>query len=116
MSTLAVKTRARAEGGNKKGHSYRPLPTQFRRDGFDFRQIAREGDVGIYAQVWNGCPDLAVCFEVIRVKRRQGFEIKGKLIEPAEVYPNSEAWGLDGFTFADKDAAFAKLRALRNGR
>jgi hypothetical protein len=110
------KTSATAEGRSKKRHSYRPLPTRFRRDGFDFRQIARQGDAAIYAQVWNVCSDPAVCFEVVRIKRRQGVEIKGKFIGPREVYPNSEAWGADSFTFADKDVAFAKLRALRSGR
>jgi hypothetical protein len=88
------------------------LPTRFRRDGFDFRQIARQRDAAIYAQVWNVCSDPAVCFEVVRIKRREGFEIKGKFIEPREVYPNSEAWGTDGFTLTDRDAAFAKLREL----
>jgi hypothetical protein len=87
------------------------LSKEFGRDGFSYRQIAREGDAAIYEQTWNACPDPALCFEVIRVKRREAFQIDGRLIEPAEVYPNSEAWGADGFTFADKDAAFAKLRA-----
>jgi hypothetical protein len=53
-----------------------------------------------------------VCFEVIRIRRRDGFQIGGRLVEPAEVYPNSEAWGVDGFMFTDRDAAFAKLREL----
>ena len=30
----------------------------------------------------------------------------------AEVYPNSEAWGMDGFTVTDNEAAFAKLREI----
>lgn len=34
------------------------------------------------------------------------------LVEPAEVYPNSDAWGVDAFTFTDKEAAFAKLREV----
>jgi hypothetical protein len=49
---------------------------------------------------------------VIRIKRREGFEIGGRLVEAAEVYPNSEAWGVDGFTLTGKDAAFTKLREL----
>jgi hypothetical protein len=40
------------------------------------------------------------------------FQIGARFIEPAEIYPNSEAWGVDGFTFTDKDVAFAKLREL----
>ena len=47
---------------------------------------------------------------MIRIRRREGFQIDGRFVEPAEVYPNSEAWGTDGFTLTDRDAAFAKLR------
>jgi hypothetical protein len=47
------------------------------------------------------------------VLRVGGFQIDGRLVEPAEVYPNSETWGVDGFTFTDKDAAFAKLREVK---
>jgi hypothetical protein len=108
----ARKTRATAEGGDKKRHSYKPLPTRFRHDGFDYRQIAREGNAAIYEQRWTGGAEPSVCYEVIRVKRREGFQIGGRFVEPAEVYPKSEGWGVDGFTFTDKDAAFAKLREL----
>jgi hypothetical protein len=105
------KTRVTAQAGSKKCH-YRPLPKQFRRDGFTFRQIAREGDAAVYEQSWNGCPDPSVCYEVIRIRRRDGFQIGRRFIEPAEVYPNSEAWGTDGFTVTDKETAFAKLREM----
>jgi hypothetical protein len=108
----AKKTSATAEAGSEKRHSYTPLPTRFHRAGFDYRQIAREADTAIYEQSWNGSRNPSVCYEVIRVKRREGFEIGGRWIPPAEVYPNSEAWGVDGFTVTDKDAAFAKLREI----
>jgi hypothetical protein len=105
-------TSATAERGGKKCHSYKPLPKEFRRDGFDFRQIAREGKAAIYEQIWSGCPNPSISYEVIRIRRREGFQIGGKFIEPAEVYPRSEVWGTDAFTFADREAAFAKLREL----
>ncbi len=106
------KTRATAEGGGKKRDSCKPLPRRFRREGFDYRQIAREGNAAIYEQTWSGCAESSVCYEVIRIRRREGFQIDGRFVEPAEVYPKSEAWGVDGFTLTDKDAAFAKLREL----
>jgi len=112
MSNRAQKTHARAEGGGKKRHFYKPLPLQFRHDGFDYRQIAREGNGAIYEQRWMGCPNPSIAYEVIRIRRREGFEINGRVVQPAEVYPKSEAWGVDGFTLTDKDAAFAKLRQL----
>jgi hypothetical protein len=112
QATLDIKTRATAEAWGKKRRSYKPLPTRFRRDGFNYRQIARERDAAIYEQTWSGCSDPSVCYEVIRIRRRDGFQIGGRLVEPAEVYPSSGAWGVDGFTLTDKDAAFAKLREL----
>jgi hypothetical protein len=108
----ARKTRARAEGGSKKRRSYKPLPKEFRRDGFDCRQIYREGDFAIYRQTWKG-NEHSAAFEVIRIRRRDGFQIGEKLIQPYEIYPNSDAWGTDGFTVTDKEAAFAKLRDIR---
>src|SRR6516165_11613180 len=112
MSGPGRKTSATAEGGSKKARFYKPLPKEFRRDGFNYRQIAREGDAAIYEQRWTGCAEPSVCYEVIRIRRREGFEIGGRWVPPAEVYPNSEAWGVDGFTLSGKDAAFAKLREV----
>jgi len=107
-----AKTRATAEAWGKERHFYKPLPTQFRHGGFEYRQIARERDAAIYEQRWGGCADPSVCYEAIRIRRREGFQIGERFIKSAEVYPNSEAWGTDGFTLTDKDAAFGKLREL----
>jgi hypothetical protein len=110
QGTHDIKTRATVEAWGKKRHSYKPLPTRFRRDGFQYRQIARERDAAIYEQTWSSCSEPTVCYEVIRIRRRDGFQVDGRFVEPAEVYPRSGAWGVDGFTLTDKDAAFAKLR------
>ena len=115
MSSPSRKTRARAEGGTKKGHFYRPLPKETRRDGFNYCQIAREGDVALYEQRWTGCAEPSVCYEVISVKRREGFQINARFVGPAEVYPSSKAWGSDGFTVTNRDGAFTKLLALGSG-
>jgi len=109
MSGPGRKTSATAEGGSKKGRFYKPLPKEFRRDGFNYRQIARERDAAIYEQRWTGCAEPSVCYEVIRIRRRDGFQISEKVIEPYEVYPNSDAWGVDGFTFADRNKALDKF-------
>jgi hypothetical protein len=111
-SLPTAKTSATAEAWGKERYSYKPLPTQFRRDGFTYRQIAREGNAAIYEQRWDGCLNPRVCYEVIRIRRREGFQIGGRFVEAGEVYPNSEVWGADGFTFTDKDAAFRKLKEM----
>src|SRR5438270_5261209 len=81
-----TKTRATAMAGSGKGHSYKPLATQFRHDGFEYRRIARERNAAIYEQRWGSCADPSVCYEVICIRRRQGFHIGGRFVEPAEVY------------------------------
>jgi NAD-dependent dihydropyrimidine dehydrogenase PreA subunit len=107
-----LKTCATAEAWGKKRHFYKPLPTQFRHDGFEYRLIGRERDAAIYEQRCGGCADPSVCYEVIRIRRREGFQIGARLVEAAEVYPNSEAWGVDGWTVLSRDAAFEKLREI----
>ena len=112
MPSPAIKTRFTAERIGKERHPCKPLRTEFRRNGFDYRQIAREGDVAIYSQAWTGCANPSVCYEVIRIRRHDGLNIFGKYYPPTELYPSSESWGNLGWTFCDKDAAFAKLREL----
>jgi peptidoglycan/xylan/chitin deacetylase (PgdA/CDA1 family) len=74
------------------------LPKEFRRGGFTYKQIVRERDVAIYQQTWNGCRNPSISYEVIRVRRREGFQIVGRWVPPAEVYPRSEQWGELGWT------------------
>src|SRR5262245_12698069 len=107
-----IKTRARAKARSKKRPFYRPLPTQFSRDGFNYQQIARERDAAIYEQTWSGCSSPSICYEVIHIRRREGFHIDGRVVEAAEIYPSSDSWGVDGFTLTSKDAAFSKLREV----
>jgi hypothetical protein len=105
--------RATAEARCKKSQFYKPLPKEFRHDGSQYRQIACEGGAAIYEQRCSGCAEPSISYEVIRVRCREGFPISGRFVEPAEIYPKAEAWGADGFTFTDKDAAFTKLREIK---
>jgi hypothetical protein len=112
---LTRKTCATALGGTKEGHSYKPLPKEFRRDGLHYRQIAREGNIAIYEQAWTGRAEPSRSYEVIRIRCREGFQIGGRFAEPAEVYPRSELWGVDGFTLSNRDKAWAKFSEISLG-
>jgi hypothetical protein len=98
-----------AEGGTKKGRFYEPLEKEFHRDGCQYRQIAREGDAAIYEQAWLGCAEPSPSYEVIRIRRREGFQIGRRFVEPAEVYAPSKLWGVDGFTFTNRNTARDKF-------
>ena len=109
----AQKTRARADARTKKSH-HRPLLKEFRHDGLSYRQIAVEKEGAIYEQNWTGCRSPSVAYEVVRIRRREGFLIHGRTVEPAEVYPNSESWGVDGWTLTSEEAARTKYGLLRS--
>jgi hypothetical protein len=109
MSGPGQKTRATVEARTEERHSYKPLRKKFRRDGFNYRLIAREGDVAIYEQNWLSSAEPSPSYEVIRIRRRDGFHIGGRFVESAEVYPASKLWGVDGFTFADRNKAWDKF-------
>ena len=92
--------------------SVTPLPTRFSRGEFTYQQIAREGGWAIYEQIWHGKSDAQPCYEVIRIRRSSARQIAGVTLAPAEMYPPPESWGKYGFTFTDKDAAFAKMKEV----
>jgi hypothetical protein len=112
----AQKTRAGAISISKHGQCYRALERDFRRGEFNYTQLVRQGNVAVYSQTWRGFSEPSIAFEVICVRRHHGKEIKGQWVEPSEFYPSSTDWGKYGFTFADKDAAFAKLGELSRRR
>ena len=114
--TPRQKTRAGLISTSKRADYYRPLQTHFQRGKFNFKQIARENDLAIFEQSWRGCSETTVCWEVVVIRRHNGKTIKGHRVKPSEFYPSSTEWGKYGFTFTDKDTAFAKLRELGGGR
>ena len=109
MPPARQKRALRLRLGVRKAVSTSHCQQEFRRDGFHYRQIAREGNAAIYEQTWPGCAEPSPSYEVIRIRRREGFQIGGRFVEPAEVYPNSEAWGVDGFTFTNRNKAWDKF-------
>ena len=74
---------------------YKPIPTEFKKNGFTFRQITREGDWAIYEQSKAGIS--RSWFELVKIQRHDGYEIAGNKTEPAEFYPSNESWGKLGF-------------------
>jgi hypothetical protein len=109
----ALKTRPVEECSAGKGH-YKPIATEFKHDGFKYRQIARE-DVAIYEQRWRDSEN--VCYEVVRIRRHEAKTFPDGKSSPArEAYPASAAWGDFGWTVTTLDAAYEKLRALRSGQ
>jgi len=53
--------------------------------------MTREGNAAIYEQTWAGRAKPSLSYELIRIRRRDGFRIDGRFSKPAEVYPKFDA-------------------------
>lgn len=88
------------------------LDTKIIYKGFTLTQVSRDGNIAVYSQVWNGCKNPSVAYEVIRIQHHNGMERFGKVYPPTEYYPHSESWGLKCYTYTDKDSALKKAVEL----
>ncbi len=88
------------------------LETTFTSSGFVHEQIVRDGNLAIYRRFKQvGGKEH---FEVVRIRSHSGFKIPGteKMAEPAEMYPSGEQWGLNGWTYPDRESAETKFQEL----
>ena len=85
------------------------IEKNFKKYGFDFKQIKRVGDVAIFQQSKPTWPD--VRYEVVKIGKHSGYYLGGSKLESAETYPGASLWGIQGWTYIDLEEAekrFAK--------
>jgi len=90
------------------------LEKSFSRKKFQYDQVIRKGNLAIYTQTH--IESKSQTFEVIVIKSHNGYEIAGTRIEPAEVYPGDNQWGILGWTCQTLDAAKNKLKTLEESK
>ena len=88
-----------------------PLETEFYSKGFVHKLVRRTGFVATYARFRRSDPE-NVHYEVVQIKMRPTLTVFGNEVPAHEVYPPSEAWGTDGWTYRSEDLARAKFEAL----
>jgi len=92
------------------GIEYKVIPTQFKKKGFNYKQVRRDGMKAIYLQTRD---DSQVSnYEVVRLGRHNGYNMGGSHIEPAETYPGSSLWGIMGWTCTDIESANKRYNQL----
>lgn len=89
------------------------LPEEFKSKGFIYRQLLREGDHAIFSQMNLSYPNAPVRFEVITIRRHNGYRIAGQKIPPAEMYPHPNQWGSLAWTLTSIEDAQAKLKKVQ---
>jgi len=90
--------------------AYKTIPTQFKKKGFTYTQLKREGKRAIFQQTRT---DSAVNnYEVVKIGRHNGYVMGGQMIEAAETYPGSSLWGITAWTCTSIDEALKRYETL----
>ncbi|NBW57293.1 hypothetical protein EBR43_05830 [bacterium] len=95
---------------NTQVTEYKTIPTQFKKKGFVYTQLKREGARAIYQQTREG--STINNYEVVKIGRHNGYIMGGVAIEPAETYPGSSLWGITGWTCTSLEDACKRYEAL----
>lgn len=89
--------------------SYIPLPEMIRKNGYDYKQIRREGNVAIYEQMDAGAH---VAYEVFEIRKQPASEFNGIRYEAKERMPSNEEWGQNAYTVHDLSAAERRMKEI----
>ena len=90
--------------------THKPIPTTFKKKGFDYYQLKRDGMKAIFAQTRAGTA--LSNYEVVKLGRHNGYIMGGITIEPAETYPGSSLWGIAAWTCTSLEAAMARYEGM----
>jgi hypothetical protein len=87
------------------------LPATFRSDGFDFQQLAREAMVVLLRKTKPQFSNES--FEVVILHQSPAWiNPQGNAVPAAECMPRNEKWGEQGWSYRDKEVAWAKFRCV----
>jgi len=92
------------------GIEYKVIPHEFKKKGFNYKQVRRDGMKAIYEQTREGTE--MKNYEVVKLGRHNGYSMGGMAIEPAETYPGSSLWGITGWTCTTLDDANKRYNSL----
>ena len=90
----------------------KPLPVEFDRKGWHFKQLKREGMIAIYLRTKPGEHTLIESYEVIEIITEPDKFRFGKSIPVHERYPGDEEWGKYGWTYRSLSGAQSKFKRL----
>jgi hypothetical protein len=75
---------------------YKTIPTTFKKKGFVYTQLKRDGKKAIFVQTRMGSS--LNNYEVVKIGKHNGYVMGGVTIAPAETYPGSSLWGITAWT------------------
>jgi hypothetical protein len=89
---------------------YKTIPTTFKKKGFTYTQLKRDGKKAIFQQTRMGSS--LNNYEVVKIGKHNGYVMGGVFIEPSETYPGSSLWGITAWTCTSIDDAETRYSQL----
>ena len=86
----------------------KPIATDYKSNGFQYKQMIREGRVAIYEQ--KNIEHVALYYEVLVIRKRKACKVCNTYMPKSEIYPKSSQWGKFGFTFSKNNIDLAHLK------
>jgi hypothetical protein len=95
---------------------HHPLGTHLEKSGFAIDLVKREGDLAIFKRqrirkAWCNYPTHPH-WEVVIIKRHNGYSLGNQYIEPAETYPCNTLFGILGWNLMTLEAAEEKFQEI----
>ena len=87
-----------------------PLPSKYKKWGYTFEKIKREGDVAIYSQSISG---KVVAYEVFIVQKKKAIKVEDHIIQAREAAPPASKWGELGHTCKTLERAETRFEELK---
>ena len=73
-----------------------PIPNTFRKNGYDYTLLERQGMIAVYEQHRD---ERTFAYEVVKIRHRPARMIVGMKLEASERLPSDEDWGTLGKTY-----------------
>lgn len=95
---------------------HKPLGNEVEQGGFLHKLVKRENDIAIFSKERiekNWCDFYYAGYEVIIIKRHNGYTLGGVYLPPSETYPCTSLFGILAWACMTLEAAEARFRWLK---
>lgn len=90
--------------------AYLPIPDFYKKNGYDFKLIKRQGDVAIFSQYSEG---EIIAYEVFEIRKQKEADWGEIHYEAKERIPSNEEWGNNAYTVWTLKEAMAKVAEIQ---
>lgn len=89
-----------------------PLATQYKKYGYIFKQVSREGDVAVYSQSDEETGQI-YAYEVFIIQKQKATVLYGRAYPDKEIIPGTSMWGQEAYTVTSLTQAEIKVKKLQ---